>query len=238
MLAASALRLAVIEALAPTAAIEGSAPFPTLAGWRVFDSAAITPDKLEPGQPWTPCLSVYTNGATITRRGASATSSIGEAEVDLVIVIDLAEAAQDENGAETAGVLVDGDAAAELTLDALAAQVRRVIVQMPQGQIARRLMKAALTISLERMTLPQFDVRFARYVMTAHCAIADDKFTDEPGLPEPLATLAAALPTGSYAKAKLIELAATFAATERTPLAGIDMVATLGGTPVIRPPAD
>lgn len=249
MLAAAALRLAVIEALCPTAALlappDAPIPFPTLAGCHVYDSVAISAEQLDEGDDlmtgpaWTPCVSVYTETTTIRRRGDTSTSAIGNPETDLVFVIELAERAEGAAaGMVDTDAVVNGDALAQLTLAALTAQVREIVVRAPRGAGLRRIMAAAPLIKIEPFGIPEFGVRYMRNVMTVTCQIADDKFTDEPGLPEPLRSLAADLPEGSYAKAKLIELGAAFRATTREQLEAIAIHATANDRPVIRPPAD
>ena len=241
MLAAAALRLAVIEALAPTAAIASGAGFPTLAQHRVYDSRAISSADLEAGAAFTPSLSVYTEDVRIARRGDNATSAIGFARADLVIIAELAEVARDENGAEIIGedgslatdAVINGDAGMQLVLEALTAQVRAVLVRHPSGGGLRRIMKAAPEIRIEPFRLPQFGVRFARNVMTVTVEIADDRFDDAAGLPEPLRTVAAELPEGSYAKGRLTQLAAAFGATTREQLEGIGLTVTVEGKPAM-----
>ncbi|WAC26421.1 hypothetical protein [Ancylobacter sp. SL191] len=246
MLAAAALRLAVIEALCPTAAVRGEdgATFPTLAEHRVFDSRQILVDELDDARPYTPSISVYVEDVRVERRGDAAPSVRGNPTCTLVIVTELAEIARDpdgdavrqENGNLATMALVDSDPRQRLVLEALTAQVRKVIVRGPEAVAVRRVMKAVQSIELEAFSLPQLSRRWLRYLMLVSCEIADDKFTDAPGLPEPLRSVAAELPDGSYAKAKLAELGAAFLATSRDALDGIDVIASVNGVPVIRRP--
>ncbi|MBB3771530.1 hypothetical protein FHS55_002129 [Angulomicrobium tetraedrale] len=237
MLARAALRLSAIEALCPTASVlagtgEG---FPTMAQHRVFDSRQVLVNELDKRLPGTPCLSVYTEDTMVERRGGIATSTIGDASADLIVVVEIAQKASDEDG-EFAQAVIEGDALMRLTLEALGAQVRRVFTRDEKAAGLRRVLMSVQSIKVEPYALPQYGVRMMRDVMTFTCRIADDKYTDAPGLPEPLKRVAEDLPDGAYAKAKLIELGAAFAATTRTPLAGMDIHPTAGDGPAITPP--
>lgn len=231
MLARAALRLAAIETLAPTAAILSGVGWPTLAQHRVYDSRAISSADLEAGASWTPSLSVYTEDARIERRGNNATSATGNARCDLVVVAELAELARDESGQairEASGNLatdavINGDPGMLLILEALTAQARAALVRAPAGLAFRRVMKAAPDIRIEAFSLPQYGVRFMRNVMTFTFEISDDHFTDAAGFPEPLRSVFAELPEGSYAKARLAQLAAAFGATTREQLDSIGL---------------
>lgn len=241
MLARAALRLAAIEALAPTAAILSGVGFPTLAQHRVFDSRAISSAELEAGATFTPSLSVYTEDARIERRGNAATSAHGNARCDLVVIAELAEVARDAQGAEireasgnlAADAVINGDPGMLLILEALTAQVRATLVRAPAGVAFRRVMKAAQEVRIEAANLPQYGVRFMRNVITFTFEIADDQFTDAAGLPEPLRSVAAELPAQSYAKQRLAQLAAAFAATTRDALEAIDLTVTANDAPAM-----
>lgn len=241
MLAAAALRLAAIEALCPTAAIASGAGFPTLAQHRVYDSRAISSADLEAGAAFTPSLSVYTEDTRIERRGDGATSAIGFASTDLVIIAELCEVARDETGAPireasgnvAADAVINGDAKMRIVLEALTAQARAVLVRAPAGAGLRRIMKSAPRVRIEPFGLPDYGVRFMRNVMTFSCDIADDKFTDLAGLPEPMRSVADDLPDGSYAKARLAELAAAFAATTRAQIEAITLRTAVDGVPAM-----
>lgn len=244
MLAAAALRLAAVEALCPTSAVLAGTGFPTLAEHRVYDSIQIGVDDLQDGARYTPAISVFTEDTRVERRGATATSSIGNATTDLVIVVELAESARDENGDpildggnKMTDAVINGDPNMVLVLAALSAQVRSVLLRAPHSAGLRRIMKAAPMVRIEPFALPQFGIRFMRNVMTFSCEIADDKFTDLDGFPEPLRSLAEDLPNGSYAKARLSELAAAFKATSRDQLEAIGLSASVDGAAAVTDPA-
>ena len=221
MLAAEAMRLAAVEALCPTAAIDSDAGWPTLARHRVYDSVGILPEDVEPGAAYTPCLSLYTDDIRVERRRETASSVIGSATAVLNVVAELAIATPDEDGVVQAVPLAQGDAQARLVLGALCAQVRKTLVHAEAGSIFRSIVGSVEDLRVEPFTLPQFDIRWMRSTVRFTCRIRDDKFTDAAGLPEPTRSLFLALPAGSYAKAKLAELDAAFAATSRTALDAI-----------------
>jgi hypothetical protein len=221
MLAAEAMRLAAIEALCPTASKASGGDWPTLAAHRVYDSSGILVDQLDGDEPFTPCLSLYTEDVRVERRGDGATSSIGSPTAVLVINAELATASTDEDGTMQVLPMVEDDPQARLLLGALCAQVRKQLVYAPAGSIFREIVGSVEDLRIETFTLPQFDIRWMRNTMRLTCRIKDDKFTDAGGMPEPMLSLFNKLPEGSYARGKLTQLQAAFAATTRTPLDGI-----------------
>lgn len=217
MLAAAALRLAAIEALAPTAALVAGTGYPTLAGRAVFDSQAPSVNDLDDAKAWTPTLAVYSRSARAQRRGDAAALDDTEATATLEIVAELSVLAKDEDG-----IYVDAaagsDADARMVLEALLAQVRRVLMHAPEGAVFRGLTRGIDRIDYEPFAVPELGLRWQRITMVIAVALRDDCLTDAAGLPEPLASLAAKLPAGSYAKARLAFLADQFAAVTRQPL--------------------
>ncbi|WP_323011116.1 hypothetical protein [Paracoccus sp. (in: a-proteobacteria)] len=240
MLAAAALRLAAIEALCPTAAVLSGTGFPTLAEHRVYDSVSISPDDLQSDAPYTPAISLYTEDTVVRRRGATATSAIGFASADLIIVAELAELARDEDGkvitnpdgSDATDAVINGDARMRLALEALTSQVRAVLVRAPSSAGLRRVMKAASEIRVQPYALPGYGVRFMRNVITISAEIADDRYDDAAGFPEPMRSVAADLPAGSYARAELDRLAAAFRATTREQLESIGFAPAVNGQAV------
>src|SRR5690606_18635340 len=83
----------------------------------------------------------------------------------------------------------------------------------------RRLVKHVVDIDQQTFAVPDFGLRLHRVSMRFRLDIADDDFDMENGgLPEPIRSVYAALPAGSYAAGKLAELAAAFSAEPQTPL--------------------
>ncbi|NTF32308.1 hypothetical protein [Rhizobium skierniewicense] len=213
MLSAEAVRLLTVELLHPTGTPRDGT-FPTLAGPRVFDSRSATLTELDKERSYTPILAVYTQKSSSEISGAASGFSDTETSVDLVIIAELAVVADDGGGSGTYVDAMSGsDAECRLVLAALVAQVRRVLQFSAAGAPWRKLVKQVLQVDEEAHAIPEFGLRFQRIFCTFKLAIGDDDFDmSQPGLPEPLKSVAAGLPAGSYAKAKLEELAFHFAA--------------------------
>lgn len=229
MLSGEAARLAAIEVLCPTAANKGEIPFPTLAGRNVFDSRATAVNDLAEGLRRTPTVAVYSRDAMAERRGGASVYGDNEARVVLEFVIEIAVLVDDTDGGEPiAWPEAGSDPQARAVLMALAAQVRRLLEHSESGALFRRTIKAVERIDWEPYVVADIGLRFQRVTMKMVCAVGDDVFTDAAGLPEPLRSLHEALPTDSYAKAKLAELAAAFAGEIRTPLEVVTLAPTDG----------
>lgn len=230
MLAAEAVRLVAIEILSPTAANLAGTGFPTLAGPRVFDSRAATLDEIDRSKDYTPVISVYTRRSTTTPRGPASSFVDFEASTVLEVVAELAVVARDVDtiagqNPEYVDAMADGDPAARLVLGALGGQIRFLLTRSAKGAAWRQLVRQVNSFTVETFAVPQFGLRFQRESLVFDLSIQDDDFlTTSNGLPEPLRSVAANLPDGSYAKGKLAELAGYFLA--ETP----DALAEIAGT--------
>lgn len=213
MLAAEAVRLLTVELLRPTGIPEGG-NFPTLAGHRVYDSRSATLTELDAERDYTPVLGVYTHESTVEAAGPASGFSDTEASVILYVVAELATSTSDGSGSSPfVDAMAGSDAEARLVLAALVGQVRRILQFSAAGAEWRVLVKQVLQVEEKTHTIPEFGLRWQRVFSAYKLAVKDDDFDmSRPGLPEPLASIAAALPDGSYAKAKLAELASHFAA--------------------------
>lgn len=213
MLAAEAVRLLTVELLRPTEIPEGGS-FPTLAGPRVYDSRSATLTELDHERDYTPVVSVYTYKSAIDAAGPASDFADTEASVVLHIIAELSVSTSDGSGsAPFVDAMAGSDAEARLVLAALVAQIRRRLQFSAAGSMWRRVVKQVLKVEEETHALPEFGLRWQRISCIFTLAIGDDDFDmSQPGLPEPLGSVAAALPDGSYAKAKLAELASHFAA--------------------------
>ncbi|MDI7924594.1 hypothetical protein [Ferirhizobium litorale] len=219
MLAAEALRLAAIEVLCPTACAIAGAGFPTLAGRRVFDSRAIAIVDLDRSADYTPALALYTPESGVALRGPMAAADDTVADAVLDIVAELAVATEDGEGG-FADALPATDPEARLVLVALCAQVRYLLERSQAGLIWRRLVRHVVKIEEQTFAVPELGLRWQRVTMRFHCEIRDDDFGGA-GLPEPIASLHAALPDQSYAKAKLAALASHFSPDALPDLGGV-----------------
>ena len=213
MLAAEAVRLMTVELLRPTG-IPAEGNFPTLAGPRVYDSRGATLTELDQERDYTPVLAVYTHESAVEASGPASGFSDTEASIVLHVVAELAVSTSDGVGSSPfVDAMADTDAEARLVLAALVAQVRRVLQFSAAGAGWRRLVKQVLQVEEKTHAIPEFGLRFQRIFCTFKLAVCDDDFDmSRSGLPEPLGSVAAELPEGSYAKAKLTELASYFAA--------------------------
>ena len=216
MLAAAALRLAAIEALCPYSAVSGddgvtgAVRYPTLARNRVYDTRAPGLQDLDRGEPYTPCLSLYSAEAGQQLRGPATDAEDIEADCVLDLVAELSTA--DSDGAEeTVGVMADDDPEARLVLEALVSQCLYVLHQSEAGGLFRRLRARLIKAESVGFAVPQYGLRFQRITTRLHYEIRPDRYPETAGeLPEPMATLYAALPKGSYSHGKLCELARHF----------------------------
>lgn len=218
MLSAEAVRLVAIEILSPTAANLAGTGFPTLAGPRVFDSRAPVLEEIDREKSFTPVISLYTRRSQTAPRGSASDYADFEASTVLEVVAELAtvqrdpEARQGEDP-DYVDAMADGDPAARLVLGALGAQIRFLLMHSAQGVWWRKLVRHVNSFTVETFAIPEFGLRYQRQSLVFDLSIQDDDFQIETdGLPEPLRSVAAALPAGSYAKAKLAELAGYFQA--------------------------
>ncbi|NLS02318.1 hypothetical protein HGP14_02900 [Rhizobium sp. P32RR-XVIII] len=221
MLAAEALRLAAIEVLRPTAAVEAGEGFPTLAGLNVLDSREIAVQDIDRDKPYTPILVLHTAEAGVALRGALSSAEDTAANAALDIVAELAVVENDKDG-EFADALAASDPEARLVLAALCSQVRYLLERSQAGGLWRRLVRRIVNIEYQPFEVPNIGMRWQRITMRFHCEIRDDDFEVE-GLPEPMATVYAALPSQSYAKAKLASLASHFSRDVLPRLEGVDV---------------
>jgi hypothetical protein len=217
MLSAEALRLAAIETLCPTQALLNDDGYPTLAGRNVLDSREVTLQDLDPEREYTPVLALYTARSKVELAGNASAAWDTTAEATLEIVAELAVA--DGDGADATA---DTDPQARLVLGALCSQVRFLLERSPQGSVWRQIVRHIISIEEETFAAPSLGVRWQRITMVVRCSIRDDKFQDG-NLPEPCASVLAALPDQSYARGKLLALAEHFPTQIVTPLEGVDM---------------
>ena len=75
ILLAEAARLALVEALCPTAALDAGTGFPTLAGRLVYDSTPARVQDLDEGQTPVPVISIYSRSASAADSSGSVHSS-------------------------------------------------------------------------------------------------------------------------------------------------------------------
>jgi hypothetical protein len=216
MLSVLALRLAAIEALRPTACVLSDVGWPTLARTQVLDSRLDPIDDLAPATAQ-PVIAVYTqeaDGLAGEKRGGPPFL----VTVDLVFEFSVVVMVPDD---ADPGVYVPAnpqtDAELEAALDLVEAQIFFCLLYGPTGQLWRNICgrRVHAPRSVPHRTSEE-GVRLARRTMTWKTEVAEDCFDPAPLtapsgfeiFPEPLRSLALALPAQSYAISILRGLAA------------------------------
>jgi hypothetical protein len=248
-----ALRLAAIEALCPAATI-ATGPYPTIAGNRVDDSRidllaqARSPEDLDAALDALedrPLLVVYTE--------EQHTAPYGTVKYDATenVVVLVVEAMIGAKGQIQIGENPDGSAIMlgaldapvtdrqhEATLDLLESQVRFLFDPKQTAPCAELFRKTAWEIR-EIHSDPQRaadrTLRLAARTIKFHIKVRAEVWKAGAALPEPLASVAAALPAGSSGAALLAALAPFSPAAPATarPDRGAGFVIT---APIDRPP--
>lgn len=230
MLARLALRMAAIEALAPSDAIEADGPFPTIAGPRVYDSRQAPIDGADDieGQP---ILIVYTEMQDF-RPYASGSTRPDYTQVQLIVemmiastgivTVQLPDGSTQDIGTLDAPIM---EAKHEALLDLLEATVRRrleaVYDASPEGQRFRAIAAGFAHVESVPARDDSRTVRLAARTLTFHTKIKMDGWPDPSlnpatptgldALPEPLRSLAKALPASSPALETCASIAALLA---------------------------
>lgn len=225
MLSATAVRLAAIEVLCPTAARESEAGYPTLARHRVYDSRQVAFQDLDHDQAFTPVLVLHTTESAAILRSAISDADDREGSTVLDIVAEIAVAGDDIEDTEVY-VRSEDDPQARLVLEALSAQVRYLLEHAPSGRLFRKYARSISAVEIKTYGSPDLGVRFLRNTIRLRIDIPDDDFdVDSGSLPEPCESLRRALPARSYARQKLDELA-TFFVSQQLPAFGSARIAT------------
>lgn len=219
---ATALRIAAVEALRPAAALAGTAVFPTIAGAAVFDSRIVALADLKKLAVPSLVVGVFSEAVSIDSRGAAYQLAPGVVQVDLAFEIDVLQGEKD--GDVLLGPPLNTDAAWEVKTDFLVAQIRKVLTTDPSGAIFRKVAKQILEISSVPFRIPELGVRLTRRTMVVKCAVSDEAWSLDGGLPEPLKTVAGLLPQTSPATTVLAAVAAAIGAeTPADALEAIDL---------------
>lgn len=233
MLSAEVARLAAIEVLCPTAALQSNGPFPTLAGSAILDSRSVAVQDLDPKKDYTPVVAVHTRSAAIERRGNAADEDDNECLTILELVAELAIMANSPEDGDFADAMAADDPDARLVLSALVSQIRFQLEFSQAGYLFRRFIIGVRRIEMDTFGAPELGLRWQRVTIRITAAIPDDTFdVDAGGLPKPIADLVTLLPAGSYAKAKLLNLAEHFAADPRPDLDEVTIATTPNGPPI------
>jgi hypothetical protein len=205
MLARTALRLATLEALRPTAALP-SGPWPTIAGAAVFDSRVDPIEDLKIGENQ-PVVCVYTEddeGSSGQARGGPPFRQVVELCFELSIV---ARVPSGSDPTVYAAGIPETDAELEASLDLLEAQIRFICFYGPTGTLWRTLTHRKVTAPSSRVSRSSEEaVRLAQRRVSWKTEVLDDCFDPAPAtnpagfdrLPEPLQTVVKALASTAY----------------------------------------
>ena len=216
MLARTALRLAAIEALAPAAAVASGAPLPTIAGPRVYDSRQQPLDAVDEIEGL-PILIVYTENQEFLPYGTGTTRP-DNTTVTLIIEIMIAAKAlvtiaMPDGSTQDVGTLdtpiMEGPQ--EALLDLLEATVRRRLDGVFDVDAQTQLFRKVCGGFKHVHSIPARDdtrtVRFAARTLTFEAKVVMDQWpapslspsspTGFDALPEPLKSVAKALPSSS-----------------------------------------
>lgn len=200
-LSRTALRLATVEALSPTGV--SPADLPTIAGRRVYDSRMDPIDDLAKGQQ-APVVVVYTEYDVATP-GEPQGGPPFRRRVTLSIEISVVAMAESpENPATFEPMVPVTDGETEAALDLLEAGIRYSLLYGPTGRLFRKVTGSRI-VSIESTPhrATEEAIRLALRAITLQVYVDDDCFDILRGLsrlPEPLASVVAALPAGAYGK--------------------------------------
>ncbi|WP_148287916.1 hypothetical protein [Rhodopseudomonas sp. B29] len=142
MLAREFMRLAVLEALRPSALLAAGGPWPTLAGVYVSDSRIDPIDDVNADER-RPLIGVYTEGSSLTKIAQSG-PVFYKGEVELVIETSVVAnylVSDGNNGAQTIVDYADTDAATETTLGVIEEQIYHALHVGPTGALFRQMVK-------------------------------------------------------------------------------------------------
>jgi len=231
-LSRTALRLATLEALRPTASIATDGPWPTLAGAAVFDSRVDPIDDMAPAERQ-PVVCVYTEhdeGSSSQRAGGPPFRQIVDLVLELSVVVRVDDGA--DPATYDAGI-PETDAELEASLDLLEAQIKFALLYGPAGALWRKVTGRKVTDprSVPHRTSEEA-VRLARRTVTWKCQVLDDCFEAAPPadpvgldrLPQPLRGVLAELAATAYGRKIGLGLAAVAPVMPvRTPFARADL---------------
>jgi hypothetical protein len=214
-IAATVLRLAVIEALAPHAELASDDPqWPTLAGAQIADSGLYITDRTSVDR-----AEVAISVSIDEIRGLERAESYGLArqDLDVVLICDAEIGVIDGSEADAVGA---SPAEAAAKLEATIAQIRYALTLGATGVIFRRLAKAMPSFHARASREPGSAVPLMRLTLSATVTIDDDDWTDVvDGLPAPAHGVRDLFAADGYAAAVLAALAALWRApADPTPL--------------------
>jgi hypothetical protein len=237
-LSRTALRLAVIEALAPTPQAGVATIWPTLAARNVFDSD-VGPVPATDAEGCVPRIEIYTDDSKIERlegQRSLDTSSDGEQTVSLALELFIPGRGLDEAGNEIVSLTARTDALAEGMLDLLSAQIDATINRARMDGPLRLVLTSIRKIETRGWRDGDTDVRIASHRLEYEMVLHKQGPIPATGtgfdrLPSPLREVATELPENSYGAGVCLALAAAITSPEALPaLQAVRMNMRLDGT--------
>lgn len=232
-LATLALRLAIVEALAPAAEVAAANPtWPTIAKHRVFDSAAGVRSPSEDPTARLVTVAVYSVDAEADARGEHYGFDAALTNSTIAIECDVTVLAQEGDDIEEG--IVASDPASEAILDLVAGQIVHCLELGPTGAAYREIRTRLTGVAEMGMRDETTGARYARRTLRLTIAHPGDDWSTwrVGGLPWPASLVASLVPTNGYAGAILAQVAAALGdPAALTPLDGIDMGLGMGRVP-------
>lgn len=247
-LSRTALRLAVVEALSPFAQHANVNPiWPTFAGRQVFDSK-ISAVALTSLDPLVPSIVVTTDQAKTAARGSAQDVTVaGDGKETCTLGFEI-----------MVPVKIEGDQGETVAMVGPTDAMAKALIEMIEDQIHQRLVEARMTGPLRHILLsveeiesfpyndPDTDVPLSALRLELTCHIRQrERWTPPPPewtlrhLPEPLRSVALALPAGSYGHQLCIAIDAMIGNPAAFgPLNEIRLAGNLAREPGDAPPPD
>lgn len=225
-IAATALRHAAREALAPYSAYLANAGFPTIAQARVFvDRGAFADDLGDNGEELL-TISIYSPQRDGSERGRSQGSAAADWVIDLHVILTMA-VLDDDNG-ESSVMAAHSSPQAEANLDFLGWQIRHLLLVGDQGAAFRCLAKKVPKIVTRGFFDPGLQLAIAQHEMIITCECDDRLRNDSGGLPGKVDQVRQMLPAGSDGRKYLDQFAAAVDSVTREPITEIRVGANVG----------
>lgn len=192
-LAATALRWAAIEALAPAGAVE----YPTIAGDRYYDSRHTSIDDLDVGEDAKPHVGVFTENLDMEAKGDSAAVADLAGAIDLVFEAEVVVRDTADDSGTTEMLSISPFHALEI--DLLCSQIQQVLVAGQTSSLFRSVCRRIIAKKSQPMVIPDLALRLVRTSLTLTCQMDDDCW-GEAGFPEPFKAVVEGLPATSQFK--------------------------------------
>jgi len=225
-IAATVLRHAAREALAPYSAYLAGNGFPTIAQARVFvDRGAFADDLGDEGEEL-PTVSIYSPQRDGSERGRSQGSAAADWIIDLHVILTMAVL---DNGDGVASVMAaHSSPQAEAKLEFLGWQIRHLLLVGEQGAAFRHLAKKVPKIVTRGFFDPGLQLAIAQHEMIITCECDDRLRDDAGGIPGKVEEVRQMLPEGSDGRTYLDQFAAAVDEITRAPITDIRFGANVG----------